>query len=464
MTTKRTQTQSTLKRFIKGESGNVALMTAVTSLVFVAGLAVAIDISRGVSSQVNLADASDAVALTLAKSGLEDDAELRALAEQQLAVLYPGEAGERLVIEDIRRDGDSVTVVLADVEDAAFAGVFGRNTLDVGAGSTAIYSEREMDIAFVLDTSESMKFDGKMTALKSAATDMVETVEGYDTTQIRMSVVPFQTYVNVGTSRRNEPWLRVDADTEYQTTQCRNRSRVISRTNCRQIPTTSDRDGVIVEGSRRVCDVRRGPTERVCGPVTKRRKWNGCVGSRAEPMDTRPQFGGDRIPGLMGKRCGTELQEPTSDLDAVKSTIKAMRPSGNTYMPAGLAWGWRTLDTRMPLASAPTKADKVMILMTDGDNSRAKAGELHELGSRKSDRPRAKREADRKTAELCKAIKADEITVYTIAYAVKDAPTRTLLQDCASSGANYFDARNAEDLSKAFREIGDSLNQLRITA
>lgn len=444
------------KAFTKDEDGNVAMMTAVSSVILLGGLALALDGSRAVNAQINLADASDSIALMLAKSGLENDGEMRAAAQNHLDQLYPGGEGKDVGILAIVRDGDSVTVQLSDKRDTTFGRVLNSNEIPVAASATAVFAEREMDIALVLDTTLSME-GNKLSSLQGAATSMVETIEGYESAKVRMSVVPFSNYVNVGLSRRNEPWLRVDPDSQSTNTECRNVAKVISRTNCRTVTKTCDRDGVKSTCKQKICDVKRGKPEKVCKPVTRKKVWNGCVGSRSEPLDTTPGFRGARIPGLLNARCGAEIQPLTKNMKSVKSTIRSLSASGNTYMPAGLVWGWRTLDTDQPLASSRSKADRVLILMTDGKNSRSKSGEWHEQKNNT-------RAADAKTAALCAGIKAEEITVYTIAYEVNDAGTQSLLNTCASGSANFFNARNASELERAFREIGESLNELRITA
>jgi Flp pilus assembly protein TadG len=450
------------KTFTKNEDGHMALMTAIGSIAILGSVALAIDLTRGINKQVNLADASDAVALLLAKSGLETDAELMAAAETHLAQLYPGPDGAELRILSINKDGDQVTVRLADNSKAGFSGILGRGDVDVSAGASAIYAQREMDIALVLDTTLSMGDPAtgggtKLDALKRSADTMVSTIESYNSDAVRMSVVPFSNYVNVGLSRRNSPWLRVDADSTTTTNVCRNVRPVTSRTNCRRETYSCDRDGVASTCSRNRCDVTYGPTQRVCGPQTNRQTWHGCVGSRNVPMDTRPGFGGNRIPGLLNARCGEELQPLTNDLDDVKTTIADMTASGNTYMPSGLMWGWRTLDSDMPLRTTDNGSDKVLILMTDGMNSRSKQGERHERRNNNAD-------ADRKTRDICESVKNDDITIYTIAYEVTDASTRALLENCASGGGNFFNARSVDELEAAFRDIGESLNELRITA
>ena len=456
------------KRFAKSEAGNAALVTAFSAFMLLGAAGLAIDITRGLAAQTDLADASDALALILAKSENDSEADLRAQADAWLAQHYPGDEAPRLSVVAIEKDGEAVRVQLANNIDTTLGKIFKRDSLDVGASATAVYSQKRMDIALVLDTTESMR-GTKMDSLKQAAGDMVTTIDGYDNANVRMSVVPFSNYVNVGLSRRDEPWLEVPADNvQSRGPRCTMRSDVISRSGPYQVPVSRNVDGNITTVMEtRYRNVVRGPEYEVCDTgATWTQTWQGCVGSRAVPRDIQPGYRGNRIPGIY-QRCGAELQEMSSNLRAVKNTIDALEPQGDTYMPSGLMWGWRTLDDQLPLRSG-TRAgtEKVLILMTDGKNSVRKSGVLHDdNGGTNAGRMNAvTREANNKTRSICNGIKGDDIVVYTIAYDVADNRTRKLLEDCATSRGNFFDARNANDLNEAFREIGASLNQLRITA
>ena len=458
---------NTVKAFRREDRGNVAMMTAIAGVVILGGAALALDITRGVNSQVNLADASDTVALMLAKSGLETEAEMRAAAESHLAQLYPGAEGSRLEILSITRDGDAVRVRLADNIDTTFAAVLGRGDLDVSAAATAVYAEKEMDIALVLDTTESMK-GAKMDALKVAAGEMVQTLQEQENDKLRMSVVPFSNHVNVGLSQRGQRWLDVPADKDTRGQSCGWRQKS-ERYGCESYTYTCYKDGVAstCRGTKN-CKTRKvGKPVYKCNNTGGVSKWNGCVGSRDVPRDTRPAYAGAKIPGLRGKPCGNELTAMTSDLTTVSGAIKSLKPKGDTYLPAGLMWGWRTLESSEPFASAPRpKSEKVVVLMTDGTNSVRKKGAWHtdKGGNSAVGRANAKADADRKTRDICDAMKADDMTIYTIAYDVPDASTKTLLERCASSPAYYFDASGAAELTNAFREIGESLQELRISA
>ena len=452
--TLKTKLANTAARFKKDDAGSFGIMAAMTVAILVAGLAVSVDVSNAYFAKQRLQDTTDAIALMAAKGKIETQADLNAAANEYLALTYPGSEGVHINLESITREGDLVTVAATNKIPTYFTGIFGQSGMDVGAASQALYSNRNLDIALVLDTTFSMN-GSKMNNLKSAATDLVDTFADFENDSVRASVVPFAQYVNVGMSRRDANWLDVPADEvkNYM------RSDVISRTNCRTVANTGTRDGVPVGGTRQECDVVRGPEYAASWTAT----WRGCVGSRFAPNHERVDFGGNRIPGILNSqgRCGEEIRPLTKNMNDVKQTINAMTADGNTYIPAGLAWGWRALDNREPLTEAAAMpagdTDKVMVIMTDGDNFKSKQGILHNMDDSGDG-------ADITTRRLCDRIKNDDIKVFTIAYEVTDAPTRNLLRNCATNSDSYFNATNAQELNDAFQTIGNSLNELRITA
>jgi len=183
-----------------------------------------------------------------------------------------------------------------------------------------------------------------------------------------------------------------------------------------------------------------------------------CVGSRTGGLNQVVDAGGTQIPVIPGASCGEAIQPLTNDYRALKTTIANFNASGWTYAPAGLMWGWRTLEPSAPFTEAQSSVNgqKVLVLMTDGANTRSANGQTHEGKSRAN--------ADNTTTEMCNRVKGSDITVYTIAYEITDAATRNLLENCASSPENYFDAHNAGDLDDAFTNISATLHELRITS
>ena len=432
-------------RFSRNEDGSFAVIFAVTMGVVIMGAGYAIDMNRTVTAKNQVQSVADIASLTAARAPNTTDADLRDIANA-VFIEHLGAGADGLITE-VSRDEDSVTVKASDDVPTTFSRIFGVDELGLAVSSTALYSERKMDIALVLDTTESMS-GRKLASLKRAAGELVDTIDDLDGDSVRLSVMPFSQHVNVGTSRRSAPWLDVPADAQAPTW----RRVPGTERNCRTESGTRNRDGVPTPYSYRKCDYdwERGPD--------RTSTWQGCVGSRNIPLDQRPAYDGVEIPGLLDKPCGTEILPLTPDMSRVRTKLNELSAQGDTYMPAGLLWGWRALDASAPLTNpdAAPKEDQVIVLMTDGMNSRSKNGEGH-FGRDKGD-------ADNKTRALCDAIKGDNITVYTIAYEVTDAPTRNLLSNCASNPVNYFDARSTEELNKAFRDIAASVKELRVSS
>jgi Flp pilus assembly protein TadG len=451
-----------LRRFNENEKGNFAIFSALALAVLIGGLAVGVDIANAYAAKSRLQDTTDAIALMAAKDTAKTQAQLNTAAQDYFTITYPGQSGDRIKIKDVRRENDGVTVVAENNIDGYFTRIYGKENLDIAAQSSAVYSNKAMDVALVLDTTFSMN-GSKLNNLKNASTNLVKTIEDQKNKNVRLSVVPFAQYVNVGLSRRNAVWLDVDADRTVKGAQvCRMKRDVTGRSNCRTIRKTCTNDGVNFDCSYKKCDKTYGPEYKSCHTPTKKYTWNGCVGSRKAPYNLDVAYSSRKIPGLVNVKCGTEIRPLTSNLSNVKKTIKSMSARGETYMPAGLAWGWRVLDERQPLTEASTtpkgikKSEKVLVLMTDGENTKSKKGEFHTGNDAK--------ESNATTSQLCNSIKNSDITVYTIAYDVTDKKTKSLLQGCATDNAKYFDAKNAKDLNAAFEEIGAALNELRITA
>ena len=455
----------TLAAYKDDNGGNVAMMFAISVFLLVGLLAVAIDLANGYSAKQRLQDTTDAVALLAAKDKtLDTTAKLEEAAQALYDATYPGQTGVRIEIQNMQRDGDNVTVVTKNNIDTFFSGVFNTSDLDVGVTSTAVFSTRAMDVAFVLDTTFSMSENNKLGGMQAAASNLLTTFDELDNENLRVSVVPFAQYVNVGLSRRNAEWLDVPNDSTSNGNQvCRMKRDVISRSNCRRISRTCKTDGVPYDCSFTRCDNQYGPEYQSCSTPVSRQTWNGCVGSRENGYDERAAYDGRKIPGLLNTQCGAELQELSNNMTTAKRTVASMRAerkNGDTYIPSGVLWGWRTLDESVPLSSngrnVVADREKVMIVMTDGRNEGSKSGTRHDGSNQNA--------ANAKTEDTCEAAKRDGLTIYTIAYDVNDTATKTMLTRCATGSSFFYDASNASDLNQAFQAIGDALNDLRISS
>lgn len=455
------------KTFASDTRGNVAMMfgLAVVAIFGISGLA--IDYSRATTVKAKIAAAADAAALAGAKAtGSEKDREKVAEDVFNAAMsTIPGTSKFKLKAKDVKDKGKVTGFkVTASLKlETTVGAVLGQKKLDIGTESQAtVGTSEKYEIALVLDTTLSMS-GSKMSALKVAAKDLVTKMTGKATEadQVKFAVVPFSQWVNVGLSNRNASWIDVPAD--YSETKTVDVYTYPDKTliGCELKDVTSTSDGVTTTTQQNVCTYDYGTPVITPTQKTYNYKWNGCVGSRNYPLNTQDGSYSTKVPGLLNHWCPGEVLPLTSNVSNINSAIDGMSAYGNTYIPSGLAWGWRVLSAGKPYDDTQKgkskKINQVLILMTDGANSKSAQYPDH-WGTNVAD-------ANTITSEVCTNINnpATGIKVYTIAFAVTDTTIKSILQACAGNDASrFFDAADSAQLSAAFSKIADSLAQLRL--
>ena len=302
-------------------------------------------------------------------------------------------------------DADSYALDLDGKINTLIMGVFDQNFINLNTRSEVKLGKTPLvEVALALDTTGSMNQKGKISTMRNAARDLVKTLFESEDADVKIGVVPFAQYVNVGTSYAAASWL--------------------------------DNPG----GA-----------------------WKGCVGSRAYPYNVQDaDYATMKVPGLLGANCPDKLMPLSTDEVALDTMINNLKPNGYTYIPAGLAWAWRLLTPTDPFsegvsfaALAEERGTKALILMTDGENTRAPDYPTHNNLSEVL--------ANDLTKELCVNIKKQEIVVYTIAFDVSDPDIKDILENCATTTSHYFDAADSAELIDAFASIAGSLRNISLS-
>jgi Flp pilus assembly protein TadG len=171
------------------------------------------------------------------------------------------------------------------------------------------------------------------------------------------------------------------------------------------------------------------------------------TGSKAKPGDNQYQ----------GTECSQFAPvELTNDRDKLKAYVNSLRAGGTTAGHLGTAWSWYMIAPTFkdvfdgdaePLPYDEPDAVKAVILMTDGENNR-------QLFDSQGD-------SDAQARELCDAMKASNIVVYTVALQAPNSG-KAILEYCSSGPEFYFNASNGDELSQAYVAIATSLSDLRI--
>jgi Mg-chelatase subunit ChlD len=477
-----------IKRFGRNTSGNVAMLFALATSALLAGSGAAVDYSRYSNARSAIGAAADAAAIAGAKT--RGGASQREMAAKEVfeanlkSSAFDGTVNVRYT--NLAEGGSDVGYrVEASGPVRAFFGAFtGSARTDVASKAEARINFDELtEIVFVLDTTDSMEGD-RLATLKSASLNVIDEItrRAPRADRVKMGVVPFAQYVNVGLSNRNKPWLDVRPD--YQTPVVNTCSMEFVRVgdqNCRDVSYPSEPfippGHCMRDGRPRLCGGSPGRparTERVCDPVMSSARqnvcsntggewvrWNGCVGSRNYPLATKDERYDVKIPGILGVNCASPLLELTTNVGQVRSTISGLITEGETYLPAGLIWGWRALSASEPLTGSSTAPGtrKFMILVTDGRNTKSPNYPAHDNNDGVL--------ADRLTRETCQNIAADRtngVKVFTIAFEVDGLDVKSILQECANrTGGAFFDAQNASQLGASFGKAVDSIFGVKLT-
>jgi len=470
--------RSRLLELARAESGQVALTFGLALIPMVLAIGCGVDISRAVAAKSRLVDALDATALAVARTPTTETASITAIAHAYFYANYAGsDIGTVTSLSVVPTDtGQGYQLSATSRVSTAFMSVAGLNDVEVSATTEVMRAARGLEMALVLDTTASMQ-GPRINTLRSAATNLVNTI-AIDPS-VRVAVVPFAQYVNIGTGNRSIAGVSVPANSTTCTTV--NRS-VTTCTGTEQYQTTctrqiNPRPGTCpVDGAQVPCtvyDTESYPCTRTrgtgCTTTTQptqsctSQTWNGCVGSRPPPLNASDvQFPGTSLPGLMNVSCGRPVTLLTNSVSTLRNAISALSASGNTYIPAGLQVGWHVLTPRIPFTegtaySSSPQPRRVMLLMTDGTNSLSLqgTGPLHTGTNRVA--------ADQLTRDICSNIKQDGIEIYSIAFEVTDSATKQMLEQCSSGGGFFYDASDSTQLIKAFEAIAVGVTELRIT-
>ena len=449
-----------LKTFAANRSGNFGMIAALLSIPLLGAAALTVDYVNAAGHKSNIQNAVDAAVLAAASSKKSTESELRVVAEGALLANLNAEARSTISISDFDLNSDGqVTMSVSGSLPSTFARIFNLNELDVAVTAQAQRAGgQSLEIALVLDNTYSM-VGQKLSDLKVATEELIKTFEDQEDLDVKIALVPFSRYVNVGTKYRHESWIDVDPDTSTTKNVCYKRKPLISKSGCRRETTTGMNDGIPTTGSREVCtSYTYGPEETVCSDRTTNIKWYGCVGSRdalLDITDTRPDR---RIPGLMNQSCSASLMTLTDDYTTIRKAINSMSARYDTYIPAGIMWGWRVLSPQTPFSEGKSYSNdvrKFMIVMTDGSNTLSPSYPYHN--------GKDGTYADKLMIKACENAKTEGIEIFTVGVDVPNASTRDGLEACASQAKNAVAISDSTKLGETFQDIAGEILSVRLT-
>jgi Flp pilus assembly protein TadG len=447
-----TSPQKFLSRFGRDERGNFVLAFAAVASVLAMAAGVAVNTAQLSLTRSNLLQALDSAVTSTARDitiGTIKEADARGMVEAFLSA--NGGTGfasadtislDTLTLEKATSRLSATASV--DVE-LAFPLFTTASVQRVTVDSAALYSDKKIEVAMMLDITGSMSGQ-KIKDLKTAATNAVNAFLGNQDPadpRVRVAIVPYADAVNTG------PLVRyVHNETAY--------------TPGSSKPPVFDPLIFVANGENDMLASNGSTRPDRCATERK--------GSR-QFTDASPFAAMVNRDVRLGFCPEAELQPLTADKASLIATIDDFKADGFTAGQIGVQWTRYMLSPKWadvlphgakPAAYSAKKTAKYAILMTDGEFNTAFAGvgrtrDVHHQGS-----------LARTSAEThCAAMRKDGIEIFAVGFMLKESAAKAVMKNCASPDTSaivhYYEVADGEALNEAFLAIAANIERLALT-
>ncbi len=469
--------------FLHSQRGSAMPIVALGLFALMGATGVAIDMSRVQIVQSRMQNALDAAGLAAGATISTVDAQ--DVTEQYFYANFPanylGTTITSLTVTP-NNDNSKLDLAAAGTVNMSFMKLFGIYNVSVSATSEITRAAKGMELVLVIDNTGSMLDSAgggvsKIDAAKTASVTLLNTLYGANNTieNLWVGLVPFSQAVNIGTDKT--AWVNAGTHNWGPT----------SWFGCVEARGATGRDVTDDPPSVELFNKYYHPCH------TSTNAWygtdsdeNNCNTGWSLDYNT-PLNTHNRGPNLY---CPQPMTAMIAEKDTMITAINNMQAVGGTEVPIGLAWAWRMLspqwrdlwggqmDTNdLPLDYNTPLMNKVVVLMTDGDNTvyhnvysaygyPNTGGQLgaSPLPCSSSNCSVGQTRLNQRTTALCNSMKANGILIYTVALGTAvNATSQAMLLGCASKPEYYFLSPTTASLQVAFKQIGDSLANLRIS-
>ncbi len=419
--------------YLKSNVGALSVAFALVIPVVVGSAGFAVDLSMAHMVKQRLSHAIDAAALAAASSaGGGTQSEIGSKVSAFFYKNYPLDKIGATYDLTVTLSGDDITVSAKSKYETSFAKLLGIDELVVSATTTVTREILGLEVGLVLDVTGSMATNNNIGALKTAATNFVNTLcrNSACSSLVKIGIVPFATSVNVG------PY------------------------GLGKNPNGTTYDTAFVNNPKNLTFNQ-----------SQTKQWWGCILEQSSPNDTKNYGTGWKwnmysySTSNPNNGCNKSYILPLTNVyGTITSKINSLYASGNTLSNLGMVWGYRLLSPEAPFREGKPWADKtvkkVALLMTDGDNN---IGNSYSGYGTWSNLQLTDHDLDVKLLQTCTNMKNDGITVYTITFTSGiNADTKSYFRNCASSEDKYYDAPQQADLIDAFEQIARELSNIHI--
>ena len=409
--------KSIFSRFSASETGALSILFALLLVPILLLVGTAIDYSRALETKATLRSALDAAALAgvaklVREGGTKDEVDAVVNATFQNAISLSGSKGISVKGMTIAQDPDAgqVSIDATLSMPTTFMQLAGFADIDIANKSVARLSDKDIEVALMLDVTASMS-GSKIADLKAAAKELIDvlvpTKANAYKNEVRISIIPYSQGVNVASYASK-----------------------------------------VTDGVSNKCATERS------------------VKSFTDAFYTKAPIG-DGSTGCPG----VEFLPLTDSNATLTSKINSLSTTGYTAGHTGIAWSWYTLSPKWsplwPAGADPVAYDddetvKIAILMTDGEFNTAydyNSGN----GKYKESRGNAQWKSEQRAKKLCKNMKKAGIEIYSVTFQLNSSSAKAMMEECASTSAKYFDASNGTALRNAFKAIAADISQMRLS-
>lgn len=456
-----------IKGFACHRGGNFAVVFCITATALVLGVGFAVDTVQLVNAKSALRAAVDSAVTSTARSITLGDIAEEDAPKTVKAFLTANSTGgllayDEIVLDRLTIDNSAKTLEAeAHVDVSLYFPMFsGSNIRRVSNTGAAIYSDRHIEVAMMLDLTGSMAGQ-KIEDLKKAAKNTVDIFMGYNNpgrpARVRVSLIPYANSVNVGASIGRQA-VHIEQ----------------SMADRKQAPGNGD-PGAVPASSAPYCATERKGSDQYsdAGPEVSMVNRDYLLNFFAQGKEPD----GKGIGYAATKPCPDASIVPlTANSKSLTDMIDKFVAEGGTAGHIGVQWTWYMLSNSwknvvgVAAAAEPyngKKVGKYAILMTDGefnlsyfDANTAKAAY----------NPNGKEQTRLAATTLCGAMRAQGIEIFTIGFQLSNNPNdaaHTTLKECASPDTggvkHFFSTSTGSQLNDAFMEIARNIENLALT-
>ncbi len=419
-------------RFLQDRKASAAPMLAIGIIPLFGAVGASVDYSRASSVRTAMQAALDSTALMLSKDAQTlNSTQINEKATSYFNALFNRPEASNVQVSpqfaSTQPGSFKLTVAGSATVNTMFWSMMGQSKIEITASGEVVWGIKKLNLALALDNTGSMSSNNKMTELKKAAQNLLDTLKAAESTpgDIKVSIVPFAVDVNVGTGNVSATWIDW-TDWDEVNGAC-SKSWYDTKSECKAAGKT--------------------------WTPKSHSTWNGCVKDRDQNNDVLATATAAGSPATMyrahqASACPTSMVALSSDWTALKTKVDQMTPAGNTNVTIGMQMAWQTLSPVAPFDAPAASEDleKVIILLTDGTNTQNRW-----TNSTSS--------IDARTQKACDNAKAANIQVYTVRVIDGNA---TLLKNCATKPEMYYEVDQAAQLNTVFASIAANLANLRL--